>query len=305
MTAQTTIVGERAAALVPRGESRPARIWRNCARFARRQPIGAFAAVVLIVMVLSAIFAEVIAPFSATRNDVGPSLVGPSRDHLMGTDQFGRDIFSRIVYGARISLYVGLITTLLGTGVATILGSVSGYRGGAFDYLLQRFVDAAQAIPPLILLIGVMVVLEPSVTNVILALAFRQALSTSRVVRSAVISIRTHAYVEAARTLGATHVRILALHLLPNVLPVIVVLVSTSIGGLIVAEASLSFLGYGVPPPTPSWGGMMSSEGRIYMLAAPWILIFPTVVLSMVVFAMNMFGDALRDEFDPRLRGSR
>ena len=274
-------------------------------RFARRQPVGAFSAVVLLVLVLTAVLANVIAPHSPTQNDVGPALEGPSAGHLMGTDQFGRDLFSRIVHGARISLYVGLLTTLLGTGVATVLGSVSGYRGGILDYIVQRFVDASQAIPPLILLIGVMVVLGPSVTNVILALAFRQALSVSRVIRGAVIGIRTNAYVEAARTVGATQGRILVLHILPNVFPVIVVLVSSSIGGLIVAEASLSFLGYGVPPPTPSWGGMMSAEGRVYMLAAPWILIFPTLALSLVVFSMNMFGVALLDEVDLRLRGSR
>lgn len=274
-------------------------------RFARRQPIGAASAVIMLIMVLAAVFADIIAPYSPTRNDVGPSLERPSAQHLMGTDQFGRDIFSRIVHGARISLYVGLVTTLLGTGAATILGAVSGFRGGPVDYLIQRLVDATQAIPPLILLIAVMVVLGPSVQNVILALAFRQALSVSRVIRSAVLAIRSNAYVEAAYTVGATQLRILALHIIPNIVPVIVVLVSSSIGGLIVAEASLSFLGYGVPPPTPSWGGMMSAEGRLYMLTAPWILIFPTVALSLVVFAMNMLGDSLRDEFDPRLRGSR
>ena len=280
--------------------------WRvGISRFARRQPIGMASAVIMAVMVLAAVFANVIAPYSPTRNDVGPSLESPSADHWMGTDQYGRDIYSRIVHGARISLYVGLITTLLGTGAATILGAVSGFRGGWVDYILQRLVDTSQAIPPLILLIGVMVVLGPSIQNVILALAFRQALSVSRVVRSAVLAIRTNAYVEAAQTLGAGQVRILLRHIIPNVVPVIVVLVSSSIGGLIVAEASLSFLGYGVPPPTPSWGGMMSAEGRLYMLTAPWILIFPTIALSLVVFAMNMLGDALRDEFDPRLRGSR
>lgn len=280
--------------------------WRvGISRFARRQPIGMASAVIMAVMVLAAVFANVIAPYSPTRNDVGPSLESPSADHWMGTDQYGRDIYSRIVHGARISLYVGLITTLLGTGAATILGAVSGFRGGWVDYTLQRLVDTSQAIPPLILLIGVMVVLGPSIQNVILALAFRQALSVSRVVRSAVLAIRTNAYVEAAQTLGAGQVRILLRHIIPNVVPVIVVLVSSSIGGLIVAEASLSFLGYGVPPPTPSWGGMMSAEGRLYMLTAPWILIFPTIALSLVVFAMNMLGDALRDEFDPRLRGSR
>lgn len=305
MTTQDMALGSAATALPGREQSWFGRKRQGVSRFTRRQPIGAASAVIMVVMVLAAIFADVIAPYSPTRNDVGPSLEGPSAQHWMGTDQFGRDIFSRIVHGARVSLYVGLVTTLLGTGVATILGSVSGFRGGWVDYLLQRFVDASQAIPPLILLIAVMVVLGPSIQNVILALAFRQSLSVSRVIRSAVLAIRSNAYVEAAQTVGATQPRILALHIIPNIVPVIVVLVSSSIGGLIVAEASLSFLGYGVPPPTPSWGGMMSAEGRLYMLTAPWILIFPTIALSFVVFAMNMLGDALRDEFDPRLRGSR
>jgi peptide/nickel transport system permease protein len=304
MSAQSTILSDTGA-FASRRPSWLVRAWEGATRFARRQPIGGLSAIILLVMVLAAIFAPIVAPYSATANDVGPSLEGPSSQHLMGTDQFGRDIFSRIVYGARISLYVGLVTTMLGTAAASILGAFSGYRGGIFDYVTQRFVDASQAIPPLILLIGVMVVLGPSITNVILALAFRQALSVSRVVRGSVIGVRTNAYIEAAQTIGATHARILGLHILPNVLPVIVVIVSTSIGGLIVAEASLSFLGYGVPPPTPSWGGMMSVEGRVYMLAAPWMLIFPTIALSLVVFAMNMLGDALRDELDPRLRGSR
>ncbi len=291
--------------LPSRPGSRMGRSGQALSRFARRQPIGAVCAVVLLTMVAVAVFAHTIAPFSATKNDVGPTLASPGGEHLFGTDQFGRDLFSRVVYGARISLYVGLVTTLIGVLLATVLGAVSGYFAGTFDYALQRFVDAVQAIPPLVLLIGVLVVLGPSVNNVIIALAFRGALSLSRVVRGAVIGIRTSQYIDAARAIGASHRRTLMLHILPNILPTVVVLISTSIGANIVAEASLSFLGYGVPPPTPTWGGMMSSEGRIYMLVSPWILIAPTIALSMVVFSMNMFGDALRDEIDPRMRGAR
>lgn len=274
-------------------------------QFARKQPLGAACALILVALVLVALFAPMIAPYPATKNDVGPSLSGPSSEHWFGTDQFGRDLFSRVVYGARISLYVGLVTTLIGVVLATLLGAASGYFGGVFDYFVQRFVDAAQAIPPLVLLIGVLVVLGPSVQNVIIALSLRNALSLSRVTRGAVIGVRSNQYIEAVRAIGASHGRTLWLHVLPNILPAVVVLISTSIGANIVAEASLSFLGYGVPPPTPTWGGMMSAEGRIYMLASPWILVFPTIALSLVVFAMNMFGDALRDEIDPRMRGSR
>ena len=295
-----------AEAILPPQEPTLAGRWgTSTVRFARRQPIGAFSACVLVLLLLVAIFADVIAPYSPTANNAGPSLISPSVDHPFGTDQFGRDLFSRVVHGARISLYVGLGATLGAAFFATILGAVSGYLGGVFDYIAQRFVDASQALPPLVMLIAILVVLEPSVTNVIIALAARGSLSLSRVVRGAVIGIRAFPFIDAARAMGASTPRILLRHILPNILPVVVVLMSTSIGGYIVAEASLSFLGFGVPPPTPSWGGIMSAEGRLYMIVQPWILVFPTIALSLVVYVMNMFGDALRDELDPRLRGSR
>lgn len=293
------------AVLPPREPSLAARWGTTLVRFARRQPIGAFSAGVLVLLVFIAIFADVIAPYSPTRNNVGESLISPSTNHFFGTDQFGRDLFSRVIHGARISLYVGLGATFGAAACATILGAVSGYLGGVFDYIVQRFVDASQALPPLVMLIAILVVLEPSVTNVIIALAARGALSLSRVVRGAVIGIRAFPFIDAARAMGASTPRILLRHILPNIFPVVVVLMSTSIGGYIVAEASLSFLGFGVPPPTPSWGGIMSAEGRLYMIVQPWILVFPTIALSLVVYVMNMFGDALRDELDPRLRGSR
>jgi peptide/nickel transport system permease protein len=301
----TTGIQEQALPLALEVPSRYANWGRSALRFARKQPLGAASAVLLVAMVLVALFAGQIAPYSPTKNDVGPTLAAPGGDHLFGTDQFGRDLFSRVVHGARLSLYVGLATTLIGVALATMLGAVSGYLGGIFDYVIQRFVDAAQAIPPLVLLIGVMVVLGPSVQNVIIALAFRGALSLSRVIRGAVIGVRSHQYIEATRAIGGSHLRTLVRHILPNIFPTVVVLISTSIGANIVAEASLSFLGYGVPPPTATWGGMMSAEGRLYMLVSPWIMVFPTIALSLVVFAMNMLGDALRDEIDPRLRGSR
>ncbi len=273
-------------------------------RFSRRQPLGAFSAVVLVVLVLSAALADVIVPYDPIRNNVGPSLEGPDGTHLFGTDHFGRDVFSRIVYGARTSLYVGIGATVLGVLAATLLGAVSGYMGAKLDYFVQRFVDTAQAIPPLIFLLGVLLVLGPRTEYIILALGLRTGLSLSRIVRGSVIDIKAEDYVEAARSFGASDTRILVFHVLPNIFALIIVLVSTTIGGLIVAEASLSFLGFGVPPPTPSWGGMLSVDGRIYMLAAPWLLIAPAFALTLVVFATNMFGDALRDELDPRMRSS-
>ncbi len=294
----------RAVAVAPQTRSAWVGLPSRIVRFSRRQPLGAFSAVVLVVLVLSAALADVIVPYDPIRNNVGPSLEGPDGTHLFGTDHFGRDVFSRIVYGARTSLYVGIGATLLGVLAATLLGAVSGYMGAKLDYFVQRFVDTAQAIPPLIFLLGVLLVLGPRTEYIILALGLRTGLSLSRIVRGSVIDIKGEDYVEAARSFGASDVRILVFHVLPNIFALIIVLISTTIGGLIVAEAALSFLGFGVPPPTPSWGGMLSVDGRIYMLAAPWLLIAPAFALSLVVFATNMFGDALRDELDPRMRSA-
>lgn len=281
------------------------RLLANSIRFSRRQPIGAVSGLILLALVCVAVLADVVSPYSPTVNNSGPALSGPSLHNPFGTDNFGRDVLSRVIHGARISLYVGLGATLSAAIVGTFIGATTGYVGGALDYFVQRLVDAAQAVPPLILLIGIMIVLGPSTTNVILALAARGSLTLSRVIRGSVLSIRTLPYIEAARSTGASHVRILLGHVIPNLLPTILVLTSVSIGGNIVAEASLSFLGFGVPPPNPTWGGMMSAEGRLYMLLNPWILVFPTLALAIVVYCMNMLGDAVRDEFDPRLRGTR
>lgn len=272
--------------------------------FVRTQPVGAFSAAVLLLLVVAAVFAPLVTQYAPTEN-TKDSLVGPSFRHWLGTDQFGRDIFSRVVYGGRVSLYVGLGATVVGTIGSTVLGLVTAYRGGWLDYIVQRVVDAVQSIPPLVLLISVLVVLGPSTTNVVIALAVRAAITSSRVVRSVALGIMGSPYMESARVIGCSHTRSLLVYLLPNVMPTVIVLASVAIGANILAEATLSFLGYGVPPPSPTWGGMMSSEGRLYMFVAPWILIAPTVALSLVVFAMNMFGDSLRDVLDPRMRGSR
>ncbi len=274
-------------------------------RFSKRQPVGAVCFVVIILFVLVAIFADQVAPYGATVNNVGPSLSGPTSNNLLGTDNYGRDSLSRVIIGARISLYVGIGATLISVAIATVLGSISGYMRGTVDFVMQRLIDTAQAVPPLIMLIGIMIVLGPSITNVIIALSVRGGLTLGRVIRGAVIGVRNLPYIEASRSIGATHTRIIFLHIVPNIFPTIAVLFSIGIGANIVAEASLSFLGYGVPPPDPTWGGMMSAEGRVFMLISPWLLVAPTIALAMIVFSMNMFGDALRDEFDPRLRGSR
>jgi peptide/nickel transport system permease protein len=272
--------------------------------FARRRPVELACGVVLAVLIVTAIFADVIAPYSPTRNDNQARLQSPSASHLAGTDQFGRDVSSRVIHGARISLYVGLTATLLGNVLAIIVGVTSAYFGGVVDYAIQRVVDGVQSIPGLVLLIGLMVVLGPSLRNVIIALAFFGIWGSSRVIRSATLAVKANAYMDAARVIGCSHWRTMLVYIIPNIMPIVIVGVSITIGNVIVAEASLSFLGYGVPPPSPSWGGMMSSEGRAYMLSAPWILIAPTLALSTVVFSFNMIGDALRDRLDPRLRGT-
>jgi peptide/nickel transport system permease protein len=290
---------------IRRSNSLPSRALAVMLRFARRQPIGAVCGVIVVLLVLIAIFAGALAPYSPTKNRVGPQLSKPSSQNLFGTDNYGRDILSRVIYGARISLYVGIGATVLSTVIGTLIGVVAGYLRGTVDYVVQRVVDAVQAVPPTIMLIAIMAALGPSITNVIIALAVRGGLSLSRVIRGAVFGVRSQQFIESALATGATRTRVMVVHILPNILPTVIVLMSVGIGGNIIAEASLSFLGYGVPPPDPTWGGMISAEGRTYMLVNPWILIFPTLALSMVVYAFNMFGDALRDELDPRLRGSR
>lgn len=271
---------------------------------ARRKPMGAAGAIVLVVLVLTAILADVVAPYSPLEHS-SERLIGPSSEHLAGTDQFGRDTFSRVIHGARTSLYVGLAATVLSMVPAVLLGMTSAFFGGWYDYALQRFVDTIQALPALILLVTILVILGPGLWNVIIALSFNRAIVGSRVMRGATMAIVSSTYIEAARAAGATNTRIILRHLLPNIVPTIIVVYSLGFGTVILAEASLSFLGYGVPPPTPSWGGMLAADGRSYMFAAPWMLWAPTIALAIVVFAVNMFGDAIRDLLDPRLRGAR
>ncbi|MFN8638990.1 MAG: ABC transporter permease [Dehalococcoidia bacterium] len=273
--------------------------------FSRRKPLGAFGGAVIVLLVIMAVFAPWIAPYGATSQEQAVALNAPSLQHLAGTDQFGRDVFSRVVYGARTSLYIGVAVTLAATVPAVVLGIVSAYFGGWVDYLLGRLVDTIQAIPYLILLVAIMVILGPSMINVVFALSFRRAITESRVMRGATLGILHMTYVDAARAIGATDSRIMVRHLLPNIMPTVIVLSSIGFGGVIISEASLSFLGYGVPPPTPSWGGMLAADGRAFMYAAPWMLVAPTIALGVVVFGVNMFGDALRDVLDPRLRGSQ
>lgn len=275
------------------------------ARFCRRKPLGALGALIIVALLVAAVFAEAIAPYAYDQQIPDARLKPPGRDFLFGTDNVSRDVFSRIVYGARVSVTVGFLTVLFGNGLAAAVGITSGYFRGRYDIVVQRIVDAWQSFPYLIIVLSLLAVLGPGMFNVILSLSILVAAAASRVIRSATLAVVEHPYVEAARAMGCGHLRIILRHVLPNVTATIVVVATIGLGGVILAESALSFLGYGVPPPHPSWGAMLSGSGRTYMYSAPWMAIWPGVAISLVVFGFNMFGDALRDVLDPRLRGSR
>jgi ABC-type dipeptide/oligopeptide/nickel transport system permease subunit len=268
----------------------------------RRKPLGLASAFLLIALVLTAIFADVLAPYDPLEPHPEIRLQAPSRAHLFGTDDIGRDVFSRIVYGSRISLWVGLLAVGIGTFVGMIIGLVCGYWEGRLDIVLQRVMDAIQAIPGLVLALAIVSVLRPSTTNAMLAIAVVIIPGNSRIVRGAVLSAKQNRYVEAAQALGCRQLKIIITHILPNVTAPILVIASIWLGNAILIEASLSFLGLGTQPPIPSWGLMLSSTGRAFMEQAPWLAVFPGLAISLAVFGFNLFGDTLRDAWDPKLR---
>jgi peptide/nickel transport system permease protein len=274
--------------------------------FVRRKPLGALGAVMLLVMVTIAVFAPRIAPFNPLEFHASDTYQSPQPfgTYKLGTDEKGRDIFSRIVYGARISLRVGAIAAGLGVTFGLIVGLVSGYVGGKLDFLAQRVVDSFQAFPALFLALAVTTALGRTVANVGLALAIVTWPTAARVIRSSVLSQKSVMYIEAARCVGAQTPRILFRHILPNVASIYIVLATAGLAQAILVEASLSFLGVGVPPPEPSWGAMLL-EAQRQAVRAPWMAIFPGIAVTVAVFGFSLFGDALRDHLDPRLRGSR
>ena len=272
--------------------------------FCRRKPLGALGGLLVLVMILMALFANWIAPYTYDETIRGARMKAPGAQFWMGTDNLGRDVYSRVVYGASVSISVGFGAVLLGNFLAAVIGITSGYFGGKYDICVQRVVDAWQSFPFLIVILSIMAVLGPGLLNVILALGVLGAAAASRVIRGATISVAQNQYVEAARAVGAGHFRIMLRYIFPNVLATIIILATIGLGAFILAESALSFLGFGVPPPYPSWGAMLSGSGRSYMYTAPWMAIWPGAAISLAVFGFNMLGDALRDILDPRLRGS-
>ena len=276
---------------------------RRCCHIVRAKPLGAVGGLCIVLLVGMAIFASALAPYDPIQINSADRLHPPGTVYPLGTDDFGRDILSRVIYGARISMLIGLGAVAISTVLATLLGVLSGFYGGKVDTVLQRCIDTLMAFPGLVVLLTIMAILGQGLGNVILALGIGGTAGNARIIRSAVLTIKENPYMEAARALGCRDWHLILHYILPNIAAPIMVVATLGLGTAILAESSLSFLGFGVPPPTPSWGGMLSGSGRTYMLKAPWMALFPGVALSLAVFGFNMLGDALRDLLDPKLRG--
>ncbi len=273
-------------------------IWQ----FARRQPLGAAGGIIVIIMILAALFADVLAPYDPVANDFMAMSEAPSWTHPLGTDQFGRDLLSRIIYGARTALFVGFVAAFVGGTAGLILGVTSAYFGGLFDLVFQRVMDVFMAFPLVIMALAVVAILGKGTENVILAILIPFIPRCARVVRSSALSIREMPYVDAARALGYRHHRIILRHMIPNVTAPFLIMLTAFVGQAILLEASLSYLGLGVQEPTPAWGLMLQGGAEEYAESAPWMPIFPGIAISLAVFGFNLFGDAIRDTLDPRLR---
>lgn len=295
----TTVTGtiELAAA------DRPKRsVAAHCLNFARRQPIGAAGMIVVLVMLLLALFADLIAPYSPTANDFAAMTEPPSAAHWLGTDQFGRDVFTRIIYGARTAMLVGFISAFVGGFVGLVLGVGSAYFGGWIDLVFQRVMDVLMSFPLIILALAVVAIFGTGVQNVIIAITIPLIPRCARVVRSSALSIRSIPYVDAARACGFGHLRIILRHMVPNVMAPFLIMLTAFVGQAILLEASLSYLGLGVQEPVAAWGLMLQGGAEEHAESAPWIAIFPGLAISLTVFGFNLFGDALRDLLDPKLR---
>lgn len=273
-------------------------------RLVREKPLGLMGGVIVLLLLFTGIFANFLAPYDINKIHLRYRLKPPTTKFLLGTDNLGRDMLSRMIFGARISVLVGLCAATIDIVIATLIGLLSGFIGGKTDMVIQRFVDAWMCFPGLVIILTIMSILGPGLIQVIIVIGLTSGIRSSRVVRGATISIKENTYVKASISVGGSTLWILLKHILPNIMAPIIVLFTVSVGIAILSEASLSFLGFGIPPPTPAWGSMLSGEGRAFMQRAPWMAIWPGLALATVVFGINFLGDALRDLLDPRLRGS-
>lgn len=300
----TPTVAVVAVAAAPSSPARgPVRVFFS--RLVREKPVGAAAALLFLLFVFCGVFAEVLAPYGYNEINMLERLKAPSWSHPFGTDNLGRDMLSRCLYGAQLSVIIGLSAAALATIISVLIGLLSGYLGGKVDMIVQRIVDAYMSFPELVILIAVVSVVGPGMLQIIGVLSLVLGIGGSRIIRSAVVSARENMYVHAAQSIGSSTARVLWRHLLPNIMPPIIVLFTTRVGAVILIESGLSFLGLGVPPPAPTWGGLLSGSGRTYMFQGPWLALAPGLCLTVVVYATNVFGDALRDLLDPRMRGSK
>ena len=274
-------------------------------RLVRDKRLGAVGGAIFLLFLLAGLGADWLAPHGVNETDMLHRLEPPSAEFWLGTDHLGRDVLSRILVGAQLSMMVGFLAAGLATAVSILLGVLSGYLGGRVDMFIQRLVDAWMTFPDLVLLIVVVSIVGPGVPQIVIILGLLYGIAGSRIVRGAVVSVRENMYTHAAQSMGARTAHVLRRHILPNIMPVVIVLFTTRVGAVILAEAGLSFLGLGVPPPAPTWGGMLSDSGRSYMYLAPWLALAPGLCLTVVVYAINVYGDALRDLLDPRMRGGR
>jgi len=279
-------------------------------RLFREKPLGTIGLVIVVILAVTGIFANFIAPQKAVGDSPGYNIIHladrllpPSAKYPLGTDHLGRDVLSRVIYGARLSMIVGLVATAINTVISAGIGITSAIFGGTFDILVQRIVDAWVCFPTLIVLITLMAIIGPGLVQLLLVLGINGGVGGIRFARSLGYSIKENQYIQASSAIGAGRGRVIFRHVLPNVMPMLIVLFTLGVGGNIMAEASLSFLGLGLPPPYPSWGSMISQEGRANQLRAPWLAFWPGLALTLAVFGINMLGDALRDLLDPRLRG--
>ncbi|MDE0693985.1 MAG: ABC transporter permease [Gammaproteobacteria bacterium] len=289
--------------LVPQGAV--GRLFAFVRRLVREKPLGAAGGAIFLVFLFCGIFADFLAPYGMNETNLEVRLEAPSLAHPLGTDHLGRDVLSRILIGAKLSMIVSFLAAGIGTLVSLVIGVLSGYLGGKTDMILQRGVDAWMTFPDLVLLIVIISVVGPGIPQIVIVLGLLYGIAGSRIVRGAVVTVKESMYTHAAQSIGARTLHILARHIVPNVMPVLIVLFTTRIGAVILTEAGLSFLGLGVPPPEPTWGAMLSGTGRTYMYLGPWLALAPGLCLTIVVYAINVYGDALRDLLDPRMRGSR